>query len=524
MDHLAPQALAATTQIGRDDLRAEVLAAWSQSAYRRSDFSLAARLAAEARELGLQSADPVARAQGLVAWARILWSGGELEEALDVLEQAMPGTQASGNARLQVHGRNLLGLVHAELGQLETSLSYHQEALAAAESSGVADLELIACTNLAGRWLALGKRHESNGEMSAAQAAWEQVIELHDRTRELVQRHDLEHGWPHLLTSYATALLRLGRIDEGLRAFAAHRTLTATYRDRSSLPHAALHLARHHRRQGDLATALADVQEGLAEAKRLGAKARLAELHLLASEIAEEQRDFEQALLHHKRFHAWREECALDRASMKSTLLSVRLQTEQALAEAQAQRARAHELAQANQSLQAHALTLAREARIDSLTGLHNRRSLDALLTAWHASARERGRPLHAALLDLDHFKAINDRLGHAAGDEVLRLLGNILRGQCRETDLAARYGGEEFVVVWPGADRAAALRACERLRVAVQDHDWALLRQGLLVTVSLGVADLAQAESVSAALALVDEALYAAKRRGRNQVVAAQA
>lgn len=520
IDRAAPAALVAAAAAGRDDLRCEVLGAWSQSAYRRNDFPMAARLAAEARELGLRSTQPAARAEGLVAWARILWSGGELEEALEVLELALPDATAVGRPRLQVHTFNLLGLVHAELGHLDTSLGHHEQALDAAERAGVADLELLACTNLAGRWLAIGKRQEAAGDAAAAAAAWQQVINLHGRTEALVQRHHLVHGWPHFLTSYAAALLRLGRTQEGLQAFAMHRALADPHPDRSSLPHAALHLARHHQRQGDLAAALAEVHDGLAVATRLGAKMRLAELHLLGSEITEAQRDFEQALAHHKRFHAWREQCAVERAAMKSTLLAVRLQTEQALQEAQAQRDRARELAQANQSLQAHAQTLAREARLDALTGLDNRRSVDALLPMWHATAREQRRALHAALLDLDHFKAVNDELGHAVGDEVLRTVGTILRALCREGDLAARYGGEEFVVVWPGADEDSAHGACERLRIAVQAHDWALLRPGLQVTVSIGLADLAQDTTAAAGLERVDRALYAAKRQGRNQTV----
>lgn len=523
IDLAAPPALEAAAAAARDDLRCEVLGAWSQSACRRNDFALAARLAADAREIGLRSAQAPARAQGLVAWGRVLWQSGELDDALEALLQALPEATAAGNARLQVHASNLLGLVHADLGHLDTSLGHHRQALEAAERSGVADLELIACTNLAGRWLALGKRHEAAGDGAAAARAWQQVVALHPRTEALVRQHRLEHGWAHFLASHATALLRLGRTEEGLRTFEAQRVLADTYPDRSSVPYAALHLARHHHRQGEHAAAMAVLAEGLAEAARLGAKMRLADLHLLASEVAEAQRDFEQALAHHKRFHAWREECAVERAAMKSTLLTVRLQTEQALREAQAQRARALQLAEANQSLQVHAQTLAREARLDALTGLDNRRSVDLLLPIWHATAREQQRALHAALLDLDHFKSVNDQHGHAVGDAVLRDVGALLRAQCREGDLAARYGGEEFVVVWPGADEAAARRACDRLRAAVLAHDWARLRPGLKVTVSIGLADLAHDATAAAGLERADRALYAAKREGRDRTVIAE-
>jgi diguanylate cyclase (GGDEF)-like protein len=123
------------------------------------------------------------------------------------------------------------------------------------------------------------------------------------------------------------------------------------------------------------------------------------------------------------------------------------------------------------------------------------------------------------ALLDVDHFKQINDRHSHAVGDLVLMQLAALIARQCREGDLPARYGGEEFLVRFHriGLDGAAA--ACERLRAAVAAHDWASLAPGLAVTVSIGVVDLGRHGSVAAALAAADELMYRAKRGGRNRV-----
>jgi diguanylate cyclase (GGDEF)-like protein len=145
----------------------------------------------------------------------------------------------------------------------------------------------------------------------------------------------------------------------------------------------------------------------------------------------------------------------------------------------------------------------------DPLTGLLNRRGLDRAL---------RGIPRGAVLaLDLDHFKAINDRFGHAEGDRVLLGLAELLAGTLRRADVAARTGGEEFVVILPGLGLERARQVAERLRMAVEDR---LPAGGTRLTVSVGVAaDLEGAAPWDRLLGQADEALYRAKERGRNRV-----
>lgn len=145
-------------------------------------------------------------------------------------------------------------------------------------------------------------------------------------------------------------------------------------------------------------------------------------------------------------------------------------------------------------------------SRTDALTGLANRRALQERLTLASAEAA-RGRPFSVALVDLDHFKALNDTKGHAAGDTVLVAVGSTLRDGLRANDLVARYGGEEFCLVLAGLGADEAVRCCERLRRAIE---------GLGVTASFGVA--AWYEGTDP-VARADSALYVAKAAGRNQV-----
>jgi diguanylate cyclase (GGDEF)-like protein len=158
-------------------------------------------------------------------------------------------------------------------------------------------------------------------------------------------------------------------------------------------------------------------------------------------------------------------------------------------------------------------------AQTDELTGALTRRALRELAPALIASARRVDRELAVMMLDIDHFKAINDTHGHASGDDVLRVVAATLHAQKRADGLLSRYGGEEFVALLPVDGLPTARRIAERMRSAIADTDWsraAKLPTG--VTVSIGVSMVGPGEPLDAALGRADEALYRAKRGGRNQ------
>jgi diguanylate cyclase (GGDEF)-like protein len=146
----------------------------------------------------------------------------------------------------------------------------------------------------------------------------------------------------------------------------------------------------------------------------------------------------------------------------------------------------------------------------DPLTGLLNRRAWDMALTS---SLRKRRRPMYVALIDLDHFKAFNDRHGHPAGDALLRRAAVAWRGALRTADVLARYGGEEFAILLAGCDTESALEIIDRVRRATGDDQ----------SVSIGIAIWDGVESAESLVDRADKALYQAKHEGRNRVVQAQ-
>ena len=169
----------------------------------------------------------------------------------------------------------------------------------------------------------------------------------------------------------------------------------------------------------------------------------------------------------------------------------------------------------------AYERALVEAATTDPLTGIANRNALIERAGLLYGQCRREGRALAIAMLDIDHFKRINDMHGHPAGDHVIKLVAQMLADQMRESDIFGRYGGEEFMAVLPDLDGAGAETACERLRTAVESMEIAWSGTPLAVTISVGMCARAgnTLEGLDAGIATADKALYAAKHAGRNRV-----
>ncbi len=164
---------------------------------------------------------------------------------------------------------------------------------------------------------------------------------------------------------------------------------------------------------------------------------------------------------------------------------------------------------------------LRRLARTDALTGLHNRRDLERRMAEEISRSRRHGRPLSVVIGDLDHFKRVNDAFGHAVGDAVLRAVGVRMRRSLRSEDLAVRWGGEEFLLLLPDTDRDEAVQVADKIRRTISEEPIDCDGRQVPVTISLGVAELAEGENVADFFRRADVAMYRAKDEGRNRVCA---
>jgi len=162
---------------------------------------------------------------------------------------------------------------------------------------------------------------------------------------------------------------------------------------------------------------------------------------------------------------------------------------------------------------------LARLATVDPLTGALNRRGARAAVPTMPPEPMDVDVPTSVVMLDLDHFKQVNDTHGHVAGDQVLRQVAGLLAGIVRSGDAVVRYGGEEFLMVLNNVERATAIRIAERTREAFENTAFRVGDQILDVTASFGVAQRGEGETREALIARADAAMYEAKRHGRNRV-----
>lgn len=176
-------------------------------------------------------------------------------------------------------------------------------------------------------------------------------------------------------------------------------------------------------------------------------------------------------------------------------------------------------LAMINGMIRRHQDSLQEMATLDSLTHLHNRRAFD-LLAAQALVEAERGpEPLTALLIDLDHFKQLNDTHGHLAGDEVLRQFARVLEGSLRQADILCRWGGEEFVVLLKDTDADKGQSVAEKIRQRTEERTFMFGETAIVLTASIGLSSLHANDTLHSLIARADRALYRAKQGGRNRV-----
>lgn len=177
------------------------------------------------------------------------------------------------------------------------------------------------------------------------------------------------------------------------------------------------------------------------------------------------------------------------------------------------------QVADKTQELKHQAQAFARQARADSLTGLPNRRAFDEALAAAFMRARRTASPITLVVLDIDHFKRVNDTWSHEVGDQALKIVSEIIRKEIREVDFPARWGGEEFTILLPDTDLMTSVQVAERLRLAVMNYNFEQIAADFCLTISLGLAQAETGMDETQLLANADAALYRAKHQGRNRI-----
>jgi diguanylate cyclase (GGDEF)-like protein len=452
------------------------------------------RAAVEACELFRAAGDRCGECDALTHVGSALRAAGDHAAAISQLEPA------EALAR-ELRDDNRLALVLRQIGISLSILGQHQQALSHLQDADACHRRAAApelLEHLRTRLSLLNARHRQIIALPAD--APERRVGLHTLAADWTalardaQQHSAASVELMALGNFAIALREGGRYAEAIDALNA---LLPRYAERGMRPNEAIcheHLGAAFHALGKYGTARTHFEQAL--------------LILGDDGSSDEVRDTLEGL-------SGTLEALGDFAGALTALRRVR-SIEQAKGDAQARAAaRQRELRIELARLTSQWVQLAQQ---DPLTGLMNRRGLEAWIPQALLRA-ERGEALTVLLLDLDHFKSINDRFGHAIGDAVLCAVAQILRDNCRAEDLAVRYGGEEFLLALLGIAPAAAVDVAYRLRASVAAYPWHGIAPGLSATISIGVATAIEAAERNTLLALADRRLYAAKFAGRDRV-----
>jgi diguanylate cyclase (GGDEF)-like protein len=474
-------------ELGDDLLTARAKLCEANLHMRAGDLPGAARRIWKVHQWAVEHDAKQLTARTHLVWANIHRHLGDAGQALEHAVLCVELLDDTATDHMRIWHRVKLGDALSVSGSIDAARLRYQQAAELAANRNRPDLLLALLNNYAYAEYAAGN-HEEAQQVAAR-----------------LQQHAAEHG----LRLDASLLDTIGAIQiENGQHVAAEQTLLecialhhgGNYDDADALPEYQLTLARAQRGLGayDRAQRSLDASRRLCVERELGHT--LVRVHQEQAELHAARGEFAEAFAAHRVFFAaYNKQHSMQREAQARTRQAMFETTE---ARQEAERFR-------------------EQARRDALTGLHNRRYIDEQLPA----LIESDPLLTVAIVDLDHFKTINDRLAHDVGDQVLMQVAKLL-----ETELVAvlpdgfvaRLGGEEFLMVLPETPLELAVRQLDGIRRAVSDYDWVSTTSGLPVTISIGVACSGEApvSTQPALLSIADRNLYAAKHGGRNRVV----
>lgn len=497
--------------------------------------------------------------EAALAQASDLHTQGRHDLALKTLLETEPAVAALGDARLALDFHRKLGNVYDLLGDYEKALAHYLEAAEIAtredEPRAAAMIEhgigiLVSKRGDAKRGLEHYLRAVTLYQLPEDAIPWARTqnnigINLKNLGRledalahlrlaiDVFVAHGLAANEGGARNNLALALARMGEDAAAEEAFAQALALTERGDWAMGRCNVMLDAGRHYLDRGRLGEARPLLDQALRIAVDAQALQHEVECREALARLFEAEGRGEAALEALKRTRELERRLFSERSEERLRQLQIAYQVEQVRRESEIHRLRNVELARANMQLQSLneqlrvanrqktelLAELARQTREDPLTGLANRRHLDETLDRAYRRALRGGKPLAVAVCDIDNFKRINDTWTHAAGDDVLVRVAQLMRDQLRQGDVLARYGGEEFVLLFEDADLDAAHAVCETVRAAVAGHDWSQVRPGLVVTLSFGVAERTGRDHPQAMVLDADRALYRAKDAGKNRV-----
>ncbi|TFC81367.1 GGDEF domain-containing protein [Cryobacterium cheniae] len=438
---------------------------------------------------------------------------GLYEPALRHVLLALETARGSGSALAEFWALSRSSMVHEGMGESERALELGRQALALARTIDDPEASFVGLNNLGDTCLIQAQTQRAQGV--DPETSLKQALLLMREAVAVAQAQRNSFAESIARTNLVSILIELGEYAEAREQAGRARRLAKAHGFRSLEENNDAQLAEVARAEGDLDGATAMMKAQLLVAALDDDPALHIKLQQALFEMNKESGRFEQALEHYETLHALILKRTTDTAGIQSQMLINTLGIEQARHEAERSQLDAARL-------RIRADDLDHQANTDPLTRLPNRRALDRRLPPLMGHSRDTRQPMCVAMIDMDHFKRVNDVHGHGIGDQVLSAMAALLWAVTRDSDMAVRVGGEEFLLVFADTTLEHAEQACERLLTSVRVHPWDAIAPGLACTVSVGLAELAPGETVEGWLARADTALYQAKDSGRDQIVTA--
>lgn len=352
-----------------------------------------------------------------------------------------------------------IGTDQLELQQLENAKLTLKQALVYSQKADNMEYQAAAMG-------ALGRVALSENDLPLARS-------LLERARGINQRHDNRWGEAHNLYNLGLLARKLNQLTEAIDYFTA----------------------------------------GLQCATKMAAAHLVYQLEFALSAALEQSGDYQGALKLHQQAYQHHYEILRQAAPQRLHIMEAKLEAEKTRLE----NASLREQNSAERQARQHSEHIASQ---DPLTGLFNRRGFELRSAGLLQSNPEHREPLALLMIDIDFFKAVNDRWGHLVGDYVLRQVAALLKSGCRQDDLVCRWGGEEFIILLPSRNGLPARDVAERLRQMVADWSWDKIEHGLHMTISIGITHFQNDANLTQLVQRADQNLYRAKQAGRNRVV----
>jgi two-component system cell cycle response regulator len=538
--------------------RVRALNGLSTELARTGNAQRAFALAQEARELATMSGDRQLDAETRHAMGRCHFYLADFMPALEYLLEAAQIYQDCGDQSGAATAFAGVGLCQHRLGANDDAVASMLRALETARAEKLETLEINIYNSLGSALIAAG-RHDEAKRYLAAGVELAQATDNRNLLTKLLLSQSLltkEHGDERAATDAAEAQgIYAQGLAQATRALAIARELGNPYDEAHCLGQTGtmLRLLHSHaeadvilRQTLELGRELNDphlqaealvergaclvavgqfteaqqcLSEAIVLARRIAARSVLAEACETLSRVFENAGEFQSALAMYKEFHSVREAELAASRKHAATAAQLWLDFQDASRRASQYRERAETLAADHAALTQKAKALTEVSQQDPLTGLLNRRGLDARLGSLLAASDAAEMPLTIALIDVDLFKRINDTFSHAVGDAVLRRVAAVIRAHCRQEDLPVRYGGDEFLIVLAGIDLPTGTKVLQRMKRASDAVAWSAATPGLKVTLSIGIAARLPHGTVAATIAAADAALYDAKSAGRDRI-----